>query len=182
MALTLTTIAGPNGLSQNVGGTTKRFFVAKKSDFTAIIAKAEMDDAVPPTNPSELIEIDGDHTFGATKGFIEVYNTRDSGNVETSYNTERDTNGMKVVYKLKHPGLNAATLGKLVLAMNDQLICLVEMVDGKIFQIGTERFPAELKMKFMSGQNESGYRGCEIEVTGFETTPIIYSGVITMAS
>lgn len=180
MALQLDHIAPRTRTSLNVGGLTKRLWAAVIEDFDTIAVKDEMDD--PAATNSTIVEISDDHTFSGSNGFIRIPITRDSGTLETTNNAERDTNGQLQTLKARTPGMLADTIAKFEQLQNADCIVLAEMFDGKIMQIGSKRSPAEVKYKFMSGNNESGYRGLEFEVKGFETTTQVYTGTITEKS
>lgn len=177
MALTLGNITGPTGTTQNIGGTTGRFRFAPIEDFDTIAEKVELNVA---TANDDLIEISDDHTFLTGKGWWEGYVTRDSGTIEMEMNQERDTTGMKAVYKARTPGAAISTHAILLQLANQKTIFMVEMADGQWVQLGSARFPAELKYKFVSGGNEKGYRGWELTAEAFDSSPAHYTGTFTM--
>jgi hypothetical protein len=177
LLLSLGSIAGPTGTTQNIGGTTGRIRFAPLEYFDTIEAKSEL--SVATTNAS-LVEISADHTFLTGKGFHECYITRDSGSAEGKMNQERDTTGMTTEYKGMTPGSDIATHSLLLQLANRKVIALIELADGQWLQLGTERFPAELKYTWKSGGNEKGYRGWELVLAAFESSNVLYSGVISM--
>lgn len=182
MALVLDDITGPNGLTQNVGGTTGRIRFCPVEDFLVIAKKAEMSDSPAPTDPLDLINISDDHTFTSPKGWYESYITRDTGKVDFTMNQDRDTTGCEVKFEGMVPGAEASIDATLTLAANNKLIVEIELADGKWLQIGSQRFPAELKYSWSSENNGKGERGWKVSVTGFETTKQYYTGVFTMHS
>lgn len=178
MALTLGNIAGPSGTSQNIGGLTGRWRFAPIADFDTIAAKVEMTTA---TANAELVVISDDHTFLVGKGFWESYMTRDSGKVSFKMNQDRDTTGSLATAECMIPGADPAIEAIVVQAANNKLITLWELADGRWIQLGTERFPAEMKYEWNSENNEKGERGWKVTVTAFESTKVYYEGAQTLA-
>lgn len=178
MALTLGNITGPSATTQNVGGTTGRFRFAPIADFDTIAAKTELSGS-PATN-ADLIEISDDHTFLTGKGWYESYVTRDTGKVEFTMNQERDTTGCEVKFEGMIPGAATANEAILTQVANDRCLFEVELASGEWVQVGSEKFPAELKYSWSSENNGKGERGWKVAITGFETTRQYYTGVHTM--
>lgn len=179
MALAYTGVTGPNGLNDNIGGLTKRWWFAPKSEFLSIAAALDFKDAVVGSTPSELVDISDDHTFDTGKGFITGYCTRDRGVMKATVVGDRDGRGSKMTAELFVPGTNATTLGQLRMIKNDSGIWLLEGADGIIYQAGSERFPCEATVEFDVAKNESGVRGTKISLDWFESFMTIYSGTIT---
>jgi hypothetical protein len=179
MALSLDNISGPGSLKQNVGGTTGRIRFAPIPEFSVIEKKLEMSDP-SASNNIDLIEISGDHTFPVGKGFYEMYITRDTGKVVSKPNSERDTTGHTATFEGMTPGADSKTEAILLLAENNKLICMIELADGKWLQLGSERFPAEMKHEWSSESNEKGERGWKVLITAFDTSKAYYTGVFTM--
>lgn len=176
-ALTYTGLTGRNGVEDNIGGLTKQFWFAPKSYFTTIAKTKDLSDATAVL--AELSEISDDHVFASLKGFHKCYCTRDMGEVKYTGAGERDGRSMPGKGTFFVPGLNISNLGVLRMLKNDELIILAEAADGKILQLGSERFPAEVRVsEGGSAKNESGVRGFMIEVDFFESGPQMYTGVI----
>jgi hypothetical protein len=178
MALTYGGLQGPNGLEDNIGGLTKRFWFAPKSYFTTIQAVKDLSDGTATS--TTIAEIASDHVFASGKGFHVCYCTRDMGEVKYTGAGERD--GRSIVGKGTFfvPGLKSSNIGQLRMMKNDELIILAEAADGKVLQLGSVRFPAEVRVsEGGTAKNESGVRGFMIEVDAFESGPQIYTGAIT---
>lgn len=179
MALNYTGLTGRQGVEDNIGGLTKRFFFAPKSYFTTISKTKDLDD--PTATVDELSEISADHVFAVGKGFHTAYCTRDMGEVKYAGAGERDGRSIPGKATFFTPGLAIANLGQLRMLKNDELIILAELADGKLLQLGSERFPAEVRIsEGGSAKNESGVRGMMIEVDFFESGPQIYTGALTL--
>lgn len=179
MALAYTVIAGPNGLNDNIGGLTKRYWFAPISEFTTIEAVLDFKDAGGSDTADELVEIVADHTFAVGKGFITGYCTRDRGTFKATVVGDRDGRGSRMTAELFVPGTNELTLGQLRMIKNDSGIWLLEGADGIVYQAGSERFPCEATVEFDVAKNESGVRGTKIMLDWFESFVTIYSGTIT---
>jgi hypothetical protein len=160
-------IVGPTGTTQNIGGLTGRVRLTAIADMDTIVAKVELPS--DPADEATLVTIATNHTWSA-----------DSGKVELEMNQARDTTGVGYKYTGQTPGSAASDHAALVVATNTKLIFWAELADGTWLQFGSERFPAELKMKWSSGKNQGEYRGFEITVEAFESTFQIYTGTFTM--
>jgi hypothetical protein len=177
MALTYTGMTGLQGVEDNIGGLTKRWWFAPKSYFTTISATKDLNDGTATVD--ELVEISADHVFVALKGFHVNYCTRDAGELKYTGAGERDGRSMPAKATLFVPGLKITNLGQMRMMKNDELIILVEHADGTVVQLGSARFPAEASIsEGGSAKNESGVRGMMIEIDGFESGPQIYTGAI----
>lgn len=177
MAATYTGLTGLQGIEDNIGGTTKRFYFAPKGYFTTIQAVKDLSDGTATT--TTLAEIAADHVFASGKGFHVCYCTRDMGEVKYTGAGERD--GRSIVGKGTFfvPGMKNTNIGQLRMMKNDELIILAEMADGKVLQLGSARFPAEVRVsEGGTAKNESGVRGFMIEVDAFESGPQLYTGAI----
>ncbi len=178
-ALTYTGLTGRTGVEDNIGGLTKRYWFAPKSYFTTIAKTKDLSDATATL--AELAEISADHVFAVGKGFHVNYCTRDMGDVKYTGAGDRDGRSIPGKANFFTPGLAINNLGIMRMLKNDELIILAELADGKIVQLGSERFPAEVRIsEGGSAKNESGVRGMMVEVDAFESGPQIYTGVIDL--
>jgi hypothetical protein len=180
MALGYSKITGLNGLEDNIGGITKRAWWCPERNFTTIEAVLDFTGIVIGTTADELVEITEDHVHPVGEGFIEVYNTRDAGEVKGNTVGERDGRGSKMSGNVFVPGLNPLKLGNFRMMKNDSGIWLFEMADGIVIQLGSKRFPTEQMLEIGTAKNESGVRGTKITVDSFESFITIYSGTITI--
>lgn len=179
MAIGLANIAGRNSRTQNVGGTTGRIRFAPISYFTTLAAKLELSD-MSATDNVDFIVIDTDHAFAVGKGWHESYITRDTGKVTSKPNADRDSTGHMTTFEGMIPGADAATEAILLMAENDKLVTMIELADGQWLQLGSARFPAEMKHEWSSESNEKGERGWKISITAFDTSKAYYAGAFTM--
>lgn len=175
MVIDYTDIVEPNGQANNMGGTKQRFLFAPISYFDTI-AKVP----TTPTTPAEFVEITDDHTFLPGKGFHKVYTTLDKSGLTSEPQGERDGRSFKQKYKGFTPGSDTTLHGLMAMIKNERCIVLVEESDGKVAQIGSEDFYAEILPKFSTGETTAGLRGYEIEVESVAPVNYRYTGVITL--
>jgi len=172
-------LSGRSTSSEIIPGTTKRFFWASFNDILVCPRAAGLGSA---TTFSEMVDITDDITFDVDKGFVQIYQTRDSGSFKFESKGERDMSGMGGTYTFKYPGTDSEALGMMRQLRNDQGVILAEMVNGRLMLLGSERFPIEPKVSFMSGKNESEYLGLEVVFDVFESYLQIYKGTVTMSA
>jgi len=174
-------LRGPSSRSNNVGGTTQKFYMAPEDYFTTIAGVKDLSD-ITATSASEFVEITADHVFAATKGFHSFYCTRDMGAAKLTAVGERDGRGTKGEAELMIPGADADLFASMVMGKNDRWIVLVPTADGKYLQFGSSQFFAEIKYDWDAAKNESGLRGMKLTVTAFMPQPQIYSGEIVVSA
>lgn len=170
-------LTGPEGGADNMGGTKQAFYFARVSDFLSI-------KTVDPnaTTLEGLVEITGTHTFNGTSGFHKIYCTMDKGSIDMATQGERDGRSYKQMGKYFYPGSESEIHGFASQAKNDQFIVLSEMPDGKVIQIGSADFYAEILGHFQTGTNSTGIRGYEFSVESMAPRNYIYKGTITRAT
>lgn len=168
---------GPSGGADNMGGTKQFFYYAPLSYFNVI---AKPDPAA--TTLAGKVEIASTHTFITDKGFHKMYCTLDKGSAENDVQGERDGRSYKQMLKAFYPGSDSEIHGFVSQAKNDRFIILVPMPDGKINQIGSEDFYAEITAKFTTGTNSGGIRGYEITGESMGPSNLVYKGTITLAT
>ena len=92
----------PKKQQDNAPGTKKRVFAAPSRLITAISAPTGAG-----TTPGDTIVIPGDHTFGASDGFFELYTTLDTSQLTAESVGERDSRGHNVKLECFHPGIRS---------------------------------------------------------------------------
>lgn len=165
---------GPDGQSDNMGGTTQRLWYARKSDFLVI------QEPSASLTLGDIVTISTAHTFKPGKCFKEMYSTRDKGEVMAEPQGDTDGKSLKIGAKSFLPGSDPLAHGFAKLAKNDQFIVIEEMADGQLMQIGTKRFPATCTPKFNSGKNSSGVKGYDFDWETNETSMLVYTGAVTV--
>ena len=168
-----TDLSGPNGGDRNPGGTAQKHYFSPIANFTTIAALP-----ATPAAEGDYCTIDDNHVLAATKKWYSVYSTADTGELNFEPQGEADGESMKPTCKLFIPGASKKLLDTVNQFPYDQFIWLIQGADGKYFQLGTERFPARVKAKYITGKNASGTRGVEIEIMVAVQDVIIYEGTI----
>ncbi len=169
--------SGPSGGADNMGGTKQYFYYAPLSYFNTI--------AIPDPAATTLTgkaTITGTHTFLPGKGFHKMYCTLDKGSMEAAIQGEIDGRSYKQTAKYFYPGSDAAVHGFAAQAKNERFITLNVMPDGKMLQIGSEDFFANISGKWGTGTNSGGIRGYEFDVNSMGAENIIYGGTVTLFS
>ncbi|MEM8564931.1 MAG: hypothetical protein AAGF85_00625 [Bacteroidota bacterium] len=158
----------------NAPGLKKKVLVAPVRTFTSI--------AVPTAagaTPGDSVDITGDHTFGPSDGFIELYTTMDTSELTGELVGERDSNSTNPKVVANHPGLYKEALEFAKNAKDEDWIVLVEGLDGAYIQIGTEELGADANYRFGSGKVSGGYKGITLNFESFGEV-FIYEGTITL--
>lgn len=171
-------IRGLNSFQENMGGCTGRWFIILADDITTE-GQIQYDRNIA-ANAKEVVAIQTAHVPASGKGFLECYNTQNKGKVMLKPTGERDARGIEASAEFYVPGDAFDNFGNLHRAMNDRVIVIAEMMNGKMFQIGTKRLPAELTYEFDSGTNSGGYKGVKVAVSNFEVSPIMYDAAIPL--
>lgn len=161
-------------LQDNAPGTKKRVFVAPRRLITSLAAPA-----ATGTGNGDTIEITGNHTFGASDGFIELYTTMDTSELTAETVGDRDSRSLNAKLECFHPGLYKEVMEFANWVKDDEFIVLVEMLDGTVIQLGSDGLECDITAKHGSGKVSGGGKGTTFTVEAFG--PIyIYSGTITM--
>jgi hypothetical protein len=170
-----TELLGPNGTEDNLGGIITRLYYCPVSDLDTI---QEPDESLSTfVNQADLATISSAHVPASGKGFIEMYNTQNSGSIKYSPQGERDGFSIKVVLEFFYPGSEPEFYGFIRKAKNDRFIWLATQPNGTtIHQIGSNLFPAYLKIKDGgTATNEGGRNGFVFEVESMGSGPMLYT-------
>lgn len=176
-------LTGRNRTQEIIPGETKRWFWASLEDILTLPSVAKLSDTI--TSFSELVDILDDIIFKSgtpTKGWVSIYQTRDSGNFKFESKGERDMAGMGGEMNSKYPGSDSEALGMARQLRSDTGLVLRELANGDLILAGSRAFPVEAKIGFMSGQNESGYLGMELKFDYFNPWIVKYKGAVTMSA
>jgi hypothetical protein len=174
-------LGGPNGSTDNMGGTTQRIFLAPTRHFTTV-----EEPITNPTTLAERVEIPGDHVLANGKAFTKVYCTQDKGKVELKPQGEHDGASYKQEGEFFYPGNESAAHGFADMVKNDNFIILVETPDTKTtekyLQVGTTMFPAKIKPEFTSATNASGVRGYTFKYDAMTDKQYVYCGALDLTT
>lgn len=168
--------------NDNVSGFKQRVFIARK-DWFDTIAKPENDlnssTFDPLTNFEGTVQITDSHTFKVGFGFLDIYCTFDVGDYDSEMPPGNDHNGSYHTVKFFIPGIDAKKLALVRNAQNYKWIVIIETIDGKFMQIGTEHLWADIIGKFKLPNPSGDRRGSEMQAKAFQIHPILYSGELT---
>lgn len=164
----------------NVSGTGTTILLAPKSWFTTI-AQA----AANPANPTELVDIVGDHVFDTDKGFIRLEITDETGNVQSNAVGEKDGRSFEHIFTGFHPNNSSNALGMLTKFASCEWIVLVPELQNGVpvyRQIGSA-FRGAYNVdenNYNSGTASADRRGTSIifKATGQPTHAPFYKGDI----
>ncbi len=178
MAVNLKAYTGPNGVTDNMGGLLGYWFLGVIDDMIQIPFVQDPNIAV---NHVELVTAATNFTFKTGKGFAKMYTTKNTGKVKHASNGGTDGRGFNSEAEFFWPGDEAEPLGILKYAKNNRLIALCPRPNGKIWMVGTDRYPADIEYSYDSSDNNgSGVAGTSIKIMTTEITPILYTGTITL--
>ena len=180
MAVALGHMKGPDGLKDNPSGVTQKYYVAVKGDILTL-----PDIQRDPNQASTNIEVNtivDDILFDVDKGFIEVYSTKDTGKL--TYESVGGKDGKMLMGKFEafYPGDDNEASAKVKILKNNQLVILVEEMDGTIKLLGSVKQYADLDSFSKTTGNISGeeVRGFKLEFQQYEVWEMFYEGIITL--
>ncbi len=175
MALEYDDAAGPALLTSLLSGGSKRWWLFRKADVETFSAPA----AVAPgaANAAAIVTITTAHVFKTGKRMFEMYATENTAKLKVSKVGSKDSYGFKTVAEWFYPGLDATVLGMGVMAQNDQLLGIFELMNGKLIQIGAEATPGVLTFDFDAGEIEQGGLGMLFNLSAYDKTVAIYDAV-----
>lgn len=178
--LTLANLDGPNGTEENIGGITTKAYWAKKGDISTFVTAPNLATA---TTFAELSVIATAHTFASGKKMYGIYSTEDQGQMK--YTTQGGTDGTSQsgMLEIFYPGASDEVNGFCRFIQCNQTIFWVPLPDGKVFQLGSEMFPAHVKCEFDTAKNSSGVRGTKMTITNaVELCPMRYAGALQLTA
>ena len=156
-----------------MGGTSERFWFARKVDIATFATTV-----TSPSTPEAKFVLTNPHVMKSGKRFYEAYITQDTGDLEMQSIGEVDGKSFKPVFKGFYPGAEDSALAFFNQIKNDVIIAIIELPDGKMIQLGNERFSMRVSPNFKTGVNSGRGRGTEFEIVGF--IPYIYRYAATV--
>lgn len=121
---------------------------------------------VSATTLEELGTIAADHTFKSGKGWKRLYNTEDSGMVESTMQGEKDGKSWINKAKFFHPGNKSKVLGWMRWIQNAGTYWIGVDAEGSQRMVGSEHYPAKLDTSTITTtETAAGRKGCTFEVT-----------------
>jgi len=180
MALDYDDFDGPDGQSDNPGGTAGFFYYAPKRYFDpsgGITKPADI--GASGATLADLARNSDDFTFLTGKGFHKMYVTFNTGDLEAARQGELDGYSFMNKFKGFIPGFEDRLLGFWRVAKNDRFLCLFPMADRVYLQYGDDFFDCYLNAsKIGTATNSAGHRGTDIEAQVQASGVYIYDGAI----
>lgn len=131
---------------------------------------------------SKLATYEGDFTLASDKKWQRIDLTLNKGNVE--WETQGEQPSCTFLNKLtaSYPGTSAEAAAFCGLAVNDDLVYLVQQRDGQFRVLGNEMFNTVSKPKGSTGEGTSTNGGTDIEIEATDIYPApFYPGKIETA-
>jgi len=175
MTFVLSDVPKPAG--SNSPGMADEILIADKNAITAF----------PPVmayaNPGDTLRLDGDITFDAADGFVQLYATKDTVQLMLKKVGQKDSRGWNIELPFFAPGLNAA-LAEL-LDNDPDIVVLVKKPDclgNEYICLGTDCRALEISGDFDSAlaNDESGRHGWTGMIQGYVPKFYYYTGTVTM--
>lgn len=158
------------GSANRMGGTQQYILVAPYGDFNVL--QKPVDGAV-----AILVA----HTFLATKGFIKLYLTQDTGNVKFGTQGGDDRKSFRPEGEFYHPGESDEIVNFANKAKNDRFIVLVPLPGSTEFiQIGNEEFQVNIAPEYDTAKNSGDGRGWTFKMSAFAADMIKYRSTVTL--
>lgn len=168
---------GPDN-RENAGGLAMNIYLSHVGNFLAI------QDIDTYTNPGDYVKISSDHTFTSPAGFTKLRFVSDEHSVVANGPESRDASGyiggLEGMVVGTDEEVTAEVLHKL---QTGDIIALAETANGKYLQLGTEKFPAQLRFtEDNTGKLSEGRNGQSVRIDFKQPRKIFYSGTITLKS
>lgn len=160
------------GKTTRIGGTAQRMLLCPFLDF--LVMQKPADGTFVIATP---------HTFAPTKGFIEVYVTKDTGMVKYNPLGGPDRNSFMVEGEFYHPGESDDIETFANGCKNERWIALVPIVGiPDLFQVGDADFQVQIEPSYDTTKNSGDGRGWNFKYSCFAANKIKYRAAVTMAT
>jgi hypothetical protein len=138
-----------------MGGSKQRILICDVDDLTTI---ARPDAAAVAIKDRSLVKTP--HVPVATKGFFEIYVTKDTGSVKISPMGAADRHSFKAVGKFLHPGESDEILAFINQAINSRYIVLFTLPgSNELIQLGSDEFQVDIMPDYDTTENGGDGRG-----------------------
>lgn len=147
----------------NMGGLRTIAYWALHTDFTAY-PTPDAPTRADATNIADLVTITTAPTFKSGKGWKKLYNTEDTGMVDSNQQGEKDGKSFLNKIKLFHPGAGAQVMGLLAYINNAGCIFIGVDAEGKKRLVGSEHYPAKINtLSITTTETAAGRKGVTFE-------------------
>ena len=165
-------LMGPDGEESNMGGTSQFIYFARYADIESFSA--------PAAAPASPFIMKTPFTMKTGKKFFQLYTTVDTSELETGSNGEVDGKSFKPTLKIFYPGASSDAIDFINRVKNDRLILIVTLPDGKMIQMGEQRFVVYANPNFKTTNTSGRGRGTEIELWCFQPNILVYDAAVPL--
>lgn len=130
-----------DGGADNMGGLRTQAYYCLHSEVLTHSTPPSREDA---TTLEELVTLSADHTFKSGKGWKKLYNTEDTGMVESTIQGEKDGKSFLNKIKLFYPKAGATAMGFIRFIVNAGLYAVGVDAEGVKRMVGSKHYPAKL--------------------------------------
>ena len=174
MSLLYKDMTGPDGSENNMGGTSSIIYYASVSDILTFSQAS----AVVGANPFVMTQA---FVMKTGKKFYQLYTTIDTSEIDAATNGGIDGKSFKPSFKMHHPGFSDDAILFMNTIKNDKLIMLIPLADGKIFQMGNDRFFCYANPAFKSTKVSGDGRGFDLEFMSWQPNLVTYAAAVPLA-
>ncbi len=135
----------------------------------------------PVVNPGDAITISGNHVPVSGKRFYKVQIEVNKGELAGEFQGDVLGGISRKEFTGFVSGASANAIAVLEKAKRENLLFFVELPDGKVLQLGTNKVPARLRTGFQTGTNEGGERGTNVTVHSYQDT-LFYKGTLPLTN
>lgn len=167
-------LLGPDGTENNMGGTAQIVYYGKVSDIQTYAAPAQN-----ATNPYVHTQ---PFVMKTGKKFYQLYTTLDTSQLDFGEVGEFDGKSFKPELKMFYPGLTEDWVQFINDAKNDKFVFIVPLPDGKMIQIGTDKFFAYVMGLPKTGQVSGRGKGSELTVMSYQPNILIYAAAVPLTA
>lgn len=158
-------------------GIRRRVYFQKKSNIAKWPKLPDLE--TDGTTMDKIAVYEGDFTLAADKKWLALDVLTAKSDVTSESQGEKPAVTMLNKTNLLHAGTDEAATGFCRMALNDDLVFLVQQRNGKFRVVGNEAFETSVKPSQNSGQGETGEAGTTLEVSVTDECPApFYTGKI----
>jgi hypothetical protein len=161
--------------TDNVGGTTAIIYMI---DINDVATESTPDPAATTLEGSVVVA--GSHTLVGSKYFVTLECELDAGELMSKVSGDRGGKSLKTELDVQVSRFNERTLGFIKYGNNKRLMVIAKLPDGKMVQLGSKMFPAEMTGEGGTGKNSSGVRATKLKFESMANSVFFYEGTITL--
>ena len=156
-----------------MGGTQQIGYFGSIPDFLTIAKPT-----APFTAPEDEYVVKTPHIMKTGKKMLQLYTEQNRGEVMYEPIGSLDSTGFKATAKAFIPGESKKLSYLANKVRQSKFIVLMPDADGAINQIGTQAFPATIKMAKKTSTNENRALGYEVEIEAIMHQKLIYDAAV----